>query len=248
MKNQYFGDIHDFKKYTLLNWFMENGNDKLLVAWYLTNDDKKIKDGNKRKYLEKENIEFEKNKNISVCNKELFEFLIQHHKDKNLKIIEQNKKMISNNIDFFNKNLDNYGNREKWFAELKKKAQNFNIVFADPDNGIKFNNENSNKHIKLSEIKELWKMGKSLIIYQHFLMVDHKVLMSGIIFRLFDELKDITKPFIGIIYSSNVAMVFILRKEHEKRFENIKQKLKEKCEKIKFLNFFGFTSEHLKLN
>jgi len=29
MKNQYFGDIHDFKKYTLLKWFMEGCDDRL---------------------------------------------------------------------------------------------------------------------------------------------------------------------------------------------------------------------------
>ena len=75
MKNQYFGDIHDFKKYTLLKWFMEGCDDKLLVAWYLTNDDGKIKDGNKREYLEKMYEELKKNNDINKCNKELFEFL-----------------------------------------------------------------------------------------------------------------------------------------------------------------------------
>ena len=247
MKNQYFGDIHDFKKYTLLKWFMEGCDDKLLVAWYLTNDDGKIKDGNKREYLEKMYEEFKKNNDISKCNKELFDFLKEAHKNRNLRVIERNKNLISDNTDFFDKNLNNYSNRNIWFEELKKKAENFDIVFADPDNGIKFNNENSEKHIKLSEIKELWKMDKSLIIYQHFLMVDHKVLMAGLVYRLFSELKDIKEPFIGIIYSSDVVMIFILRKEHKKGFEKIKQKL-EKCKDVKFLNLFEFTSENLKIS
>jgi hypothetical protein len=64
MKHQYFGDIHDFKKYTLLNWFMEKCNGRLLVAWYLTNDDDSG-DGKKLDYLkeiEKEEKEFIKNR------------------------------------------------------------------------------------------------------------------------------------------------------------------------------------------
>jgi len=97
MKNQYFGDIHDFKKYTLLKWFMEGCDDKLLVAWYLTSDDEEIKDGNKRQYLEKKYEKFSK------CNKELFKFLKEVHKKRNIKSIEKRRDLISKNIDFFDK-------------------------------------------------------------------------------------------------------------------------------------------------
>lgn len=240
MKNQYFGDIHDFKKYTLLKWFMEGCDDKLLVAWYLTSDDEEIKDGNKRQYLEKKYEKFSK------CNKELFKFLKEVHKKRNIKSIEKRRDLISKNIDFFDKNLDFYKDRKTWFEELENKAKKFDIIFADPDNGIKFNNKNSKKHIKLSEIKKLWEMNKSLIIYQHFLKVDHKVLMAGIVYRLFSVLKSIKEPFIRIVYSSEDMMIFILHKKHKREFEKIKQKLKE-CKDIKFLNLFEFSSENLKI-
>ena len=251
MKNQYFGDIHDFKKYTLLDWFMKGCNDKLMVAWYLTNDDGSS-DGGKKKYLEekidKENKEFEKNIYIGDCNNELFEFLVNNHQEKNIKVIMENKEYIckKENVEFFDENLDDW-ERKDWFYELKKKLceKKCEIVFADPDNGIKFNNEKSKKHIKLSEIKELWKMGKSMIIYQHFLMVDHQVLMAGLIYRLYNELKDSNRPFVGIVYSSNVAMIFILQQKHKKQFESLKKQLK-KCKNLKFLDVFSFNSENIK--
>jgi len=159
MKNQYFGDIHDFKKYTMLKWFMENCDEKLLIAWYLTKDDEIKKDGNKREYLKKEDKEFTKNNILTICDdiKILFEFLKENHHKKNVNILEDNGSLIAKNVEFFSKNLDNYDDRSEWFENLKDRVKEADIVFADPDNGIKFDNKKSNKHIKLCEIKELWK-------------------------------------------------------------------------------------------
>ena len=50
MKNQYFGDIHDYRKYGLLRAIIEGGELKLLVAWMLTPDDEGA-DGNIIGYL-----------------------------------------------------------------------------------------------------------------------------------------------------------------------------------------------------
>jgi len=247
MKNQYFGDIHDFQKYTLLKWFMQGCEKKLMIAWYLTdNDEKELKksqqkDGEKRNYAK-----------FKKCNEELFEFFEKNNffKDIKKRSVEKIKKeLICENVEFFSKNLDAYENRKEWFEKLKKEidTNQCEIVFADPDNGIKLNNENSNKHIKLSEIKELWKMEKSLIIYQHFPMIDHRLFMAGIIVRIYEELKNINKPFVGVVYSQDVATVFILKTSHKKRFENLKEKIKE-CKNLKFMDVFEYTSKNFNLN
>ena len=39
MKNQYFGDINDYRKYGLLRALQSRGDGKLLLAWMLTPDD-----------------------------------------------------------------------------------------------------------------------------------------------------------------------------------------------------------------
>jgi hypothetical protein len=39
MKNQYFGDINDYRKYGLLRALQSTGDGSLLVAWMLTPDD-----------------------------------------------------------------------------------------------------------------------------------------------------------------------------------------------------------------
>lgn len=237
MKNQYFGDIYDFKKYVILKWFIEGLDEKLLIAWYLTKDDKNKKDGNKIEHLN--------DKNLIKCEDKLFKFLKQYHYKKNINILEQNGNLIAKNVEFFNENLENY-RREEWFNLLKIKSKECDIVFVDPDNGIKFNNEKSNKHIRLCEIKELWKMNKSLIIYQHFLMVDHKVFMGGLIWRLFEELRSIEKPFVSIVYSKNVVNIFILKQKYKKQFDYLKNKIFNCNGERSFLNVFKFDSDMLK--
>ena len=51
LKNQYFGDVNDYRKYGLLRCFQRAGCPKLLVAWMLTGDDGG-RDGSRRSYLE----------------------------------------------------------------------------------------------------------------------------------------------------------------------------------------------------
>ena len=51
MKNQYFGDINDYRKYGLLRALQSSGEFRLLVAWMLTPDDGG-RDGRFRSYLQ----------------------------------------------------------------------------------------------------------------------------------------------------------------------------------------------------
>jgi hypothetical protein len=50
MKNEYFGDINDYRKYGLLRILQSEGNRRFLVAWMLTPDDGS-QDGGFRHYL-----------------------------------------------------------------------------------------------------------------------------------------------------------------------------------------------------
>jgi hypothetical protein len=48
MKNQYFGDINDYRKYGLLRMLHSTGDGRLLVAWMLTPDDGSQVSGSRR--------------------------------------------------------------------------------------------------------------------------------------------------------------------------------------------------------
>ena len=55
MKNQYFGDISDYKKYSLLRHLTNWGQIETVVCWVLTRDDDGS-DGNRVKYLQQPDI------------------------------------------------------------------------------------------------------------------------------------------------------------------------------------------------
>lgn len=67
MKNQYVGDVNDYKKYSLIEIVSEVLNEKALIAWMLTDDDRG-NDGNKLDYLKNE-------RNERQFNPELFDRL-----------------------------------------------------------------------------------------------------------------------------------------------------------------------------
>ena len=139
MKNQYFGDEHDFKKYMLLRSFIEDSDIPLLVAWYLTPNEKKDSenknDGNKRAYLEIENGIHSK------ADRDLFKWLRENREKRDVKILENAKNIqLAHNVAFFSDMVPaKKDDRNKWFAKLQEQARNAEIIFADPDNGIKFN-------------------------------------------------------------------------------------------------------------
>ena len=220
MKNQYFGDEHDFKKYLLLRSFMNGSQIPLLVAWYLTPNEKEESenknDGNKRAYLKN------KNGTHSKADHDLFKWLRENREKRDVKVLENAKNIqLAHNVAFFSDMVPAKKNdRNKWFAKLQEQARNAEIIFADPDNGIKFNSKNrtnSEKYIYFDEIEALWNEGKSLIVYQHRQFVDSEVLRFGIMMKIWKELDE--KPFISVVHSDEVNYFFILQNRHRALFD-----------------------------
>ncbi len=230
MKNQYFGDEHDFKKYLLLRSFMNNSHIPLLVAWHLTPDEKKDSenknDGNKRAYLENENGTH------SQVDPKLFKWLRENHEKRDVKVLENalpNDFQLAHHVAFFGDIVVAFfsdivptkkDERKKWFAKLQQQTNNAKIIFTDPDNGIKFNSDNrtdSEKYIYFEEIEALWKEDKSLIVYQHRQFIDSEVLRFGIMMKIWKELDE--KPFISVVHSDEVNYFFILQKRHRALFD-----------------------------
>ena len=55
MKNQYVGDVNDYRKYGLLRCLVSSGELRTLVAWMLTPDDDSS-DGKLRGYPERRQV------------------------------------------------------------------------------------------------------------------------------------------------------------------------------------------------
>ena len=167
MKNQYFGDINDYRKYGLLRALQSDGQGNLLVAWMLTPDDGG-RDGGFRSYL-KDSDRWRR------YDPPLFDSLVALHQAgsvPDVRIIERSG--LLPNTSFFSAVVpDARSARDIWRKGLFDAARNVDLAFVDPDNGIEVPSKpvgrrGSSKYVAWDEIEVLWASGCSVLIYQHF--------------------------------------------------------------------------------
>ncbi len=167
MKNQYFGDINDYRKYGLLRALQSEGQRKLLVAWMLTPDDDS-RDGCFRAYLQDSN-------RWRRYDPPLFDGLVALHQSGSMpdvSLIERSS--LLPNASYFSAVVpDARGDRGTWRQGLFDAARNVDLAFVDPDNGIEVpskpvGRKGSSKYVAWDEIEVLWAAGCSVLIYQHF--------------------------------------------------------------------------------
>lgn len=168
MKNQYFGDINDYRKYGLLRVIAQCSQPRLLVAWMLTPDDGST-DGkfisyldNPKKWAHHDPVLFQKLKDLEDSNQQ-----------RRVHMIEATD--LIRNAGYFSTTVpDTALERSSWFKSLMDEARGHDFVFLDPDNGLEvksrpYGTKNSSKFLYWREVEVLWSSGKSLLIYQHFI-------------------------------------------------------------------------------
>lgn len=130
MKNQYVGDINDYRKYGLLRALQSDGNRSLLVAWMLTADDGG-RDGGFRGYLESPAT-------WAQYDDELFNGLVDLVRaglPRTVSMIEAAG--LLPRASYYSALVpDSRRSREAWREELLRVAAGVDLVFLDPDNGI----------------------------------------------------------------------------------------------------------------
>jgi hypothetical protein len=166
MKNQYFGDINDYRKYGILRALSTSGL-KIAVCWMLTENDTRS-DGRRISYLQQPG-------NFRSFDQDLFDTLHKAVIKKNSRTIQmiQKHRFISQ-ARYLNELVsDTIDHRQKYFERLSHIAQDSDLIFFDPDNGIEVKSKlkgkkDSNKYLYWDEVERFWKHGHSLLIYQHF--------------------------------------------------------------------------------
>lgn len=167
MKDQYFGDINDCRKYGLLRALQASVDESLLVAWMLTPDDGG-RDGRFRAYLKAPGT-------WSKYDPGLFAGLTGL-----LRSAPQPSVLLIEGCDLLPRASyysavvpDGRRERDEWRAGLLRAAAGADLVFVDPDNGIEVpsrpvGRSGSSKYVTWREIEELWTAGCSVLVYQHF--------------------------------------------------------------------------------
>ena len=165
MKQQYFADVNDYKKYGLLR-ALAGPDTRLLVAWMLTPNDGRS-DGNLLGYLRRP----EKWRRLDP---DLFDFLESTNpatQPRSVAAIEAWPGMAATFLSAIVP--DSASGRDEWTGQLIERARVHDLVFFDPDNGIEIKSrprgrKDSSKYVLWRELEGTWAAGSSLVVYQHF--------------------------------------------------------------------------------
>ncbi|MGY2895764.1 hypothetical protein [Deinococcus sp. UYEF24] len=167
MKNQYFGDIQDYRKYGLLRRLTGMGKMSLGVIWMLTPDDQS-RDGSKVEYLSQASL-------YRHFDPDLFDALYGCvHEDGQRSVGQaETKSLLPNTIFVSNIIPDNIEGRKTTISGAQRTVSTTDLVFFDPDNGFEISScakgrKNSSKYIYWDEIYRTYDNGHSVLTYQHF--------------------------------------------------------------------------------
>jgi hypothetical protein len=199
MKDQYVGDINDFFKYSILETIEKTLNKKILVVWMLTKSEgMDIGYSHCKKYNEPLYSRLQK---IVSSNK------------REVKAIEEIYKNYIYHSDFLEKRT-----RAEYFNDVEKKSKTIDVIFFDPDKGISYNNIDKDiEHLYWDEINRFWKLGKDLLIYQHF----RRQKWDEYITELKKHIKhDLEGAFLVPIKTKNVMFLYISHKDIKERLKD----------------------------
>ena len=217
MKNQYFGDINDYKKYGLLRAIIKANDFHVLVAWMLTPNDGSA-DGKFIKYLQQP-------QEYAHHDPALFDGLndlLARNRDRNVGLIEDTD-LIPGAKYFSEITPDSGPMRTSWFSSLTRVIADVDLVFLDPDNGLEvksklYGRKRSSKFLYWREVEELWSLGKSLLIYQHFIREKRPVFVQ----RMLEAVRLATPGSLVEAFSTvNVVFLMALQPQHHNRHDAI---------------------------
>jgi hypothetical protein len=209
MKDQYFGDVNDFRKYGLLRALVLPDRLRLGVCWMLTEADGRT-DGNFLAYLSKP-------ENYRHSDPELFDWLKQVigiEQDRRTARIQQSALLGS--ACFHANILGDCGvERRRYFSECGAKFTGCDLVFFDPDNGLEIGStsrgrKHSRKYLWWDEVCSAFCAGSSVLIYQHFIRKNR----IDFIARMTDELRERTGA--AAVFSFKTPHVLFLLGCHER--------------------------------
>jgi hypothetical protein len=215
MKHQYFGDINDYRKYGVLRVLSTSGL-KTTICWMLTVNDIR-NDGRRISYLQRR-------EDFRSYDPELFDALHNAVIKKNSKTIKwiQKHRLISHARYLNGFVSDNIDHRQQYFERLSRIAQGSDLIFFDPDNGIEIKSKrkgkkDSNKYLYWDEIERFWKLGYSLLIYQHFPRVNRLSYIRKVSNAV---CKNIRTNEIITLKTSTVAFFLLPQSGHRKKIHS----------------------------
>jgi hypothetical protein len=215
LKNQYFGDVNDYRKYGLLRALGSVTGLPVGVCWLLTADDRRS-DGEFRRYLEAPG-------RWRAYDPELYDHLRNLLSPGVSRSVEHAPCWgLIPGATYYDRFLrDDMPSRREYFEGAWDALSSCPIVFFDPDNGIevpskRLGSKDSSKYLYWREIEKTYVAGHSMVIYQHFAHVDRQVYTTGLASELSARLN---APLVDSFRTPHVVFFLIARPEHAPAFE-----------------------------
>jgi hypothetical protein len=167
MKNQYFGDVNDFRKYGLLRTLQRASGLAVGVCWFLTVDDG-AGDGELRNYLKHPGRWRHYDPELYDKLQRLLDAEVQRS------VSRASEWELVPGASYFDTVLrDHRLARAEYFKAARQVLRNSDLVFVDPDNGIevpstKLGAAGSSKYVYWEELQTMYGGGQSILVYQHF--------------------------------------------------------------------------------
>jgi hypothetical protein len=220
MKDQYFGDVNDYRKYGLLRAILAGTNVRLGVCWMLTAPDNR-RDGRHLAYLDNPGT-------YRLFDHELFDWLqqtIHEYPDRRTARIEATS-LLAGAVYFAELLEDDPSRRKAWFASCLRQLEGCDVVFFDPDNGLErtipFGRRQSHKFLCWEEVRETFSTGASVLVYQHFPREDRVAYTERLAGRLRAETG---ASAIFSFRTPHVLFLLAARERHTASFRDVVRKL-----------------------
>ena len=215
MKNQYFGDMRDYLKYSLLKAFSRELS--IAVCWLLTPDNSGP-DGRQTGYLCDQD-------RWRGYDPQVFDFLHKQVIERQIRcicVLEQSE-LLGSNTRYFSECVPDDGlGRCKYFDKFMACAGSADLVFFDPDTGIEPRVAKGSKYVHWHELDRTFRHGHSLLVYQHFGREAHKPFARRMAKEL-GRLRGASKVF--AFYDNAVVFLLVAQPDHLGRLEQAKEKV-----------------------
>ena len=175
MKNQYFGDINDYRKYGLLRTLRDETGLRLGVWWMLTPDDGR-EDGRFVAYLSDPH-------RWRSFDPPLFDLLAAAvPAERRVSVIAESG-LLGDALFVDAVVPDNLSARTSSFALVHEHLRAAELLFVDPDNGLEIpscppGRKDSSKYVRLRELAAIYTRGQSIVVYQHLRREERRAFIS----------------------------------------------------------------------
>lgn len=210
MKEQYVGDISDYRKYALLRALTGPAKLKPGICWMLTPPDGRS-DGNKVQYLDDPS----RWRSFDPPLFDLLKSVVHAGSAERLRAIEESG--ILEGATYLNDMLpDDAAGRARFFARATQRFAGADLVFFDPDNGLEIpskakGRKDSSKFLYFDEVAATYAAGQSILIYQHFVREER----SAFIARLRQKLQGLAPDAtISSFRTSHVVFMLLAQPRH----------------------------------